>query len=134
MQHWLVSIRKDTWYACHWTVLVLRVLGDCTIIFTHTDPGMMPLNLHTAPHRRIRNDGTIDVIMVLLILGAYQGWNVCSMRENHPLFFNTQQYGWAASFCLVCFWFIETYGFYWLLMQKGKYSPILKVPTCTWIF
>ncbi len=56
----------------------------------HTDPGMVPLKLHTATHMSKRNDGSIDIIMVLLLLGACQGWNGLHMSENYQLRYNTQ--------------------------------------------
>ena len=83
LQYCLVPIRKGSQYAGHRTVLVLHVLRDCTIIPPHTDPGMTPLKLHTATHRSKRNDGSIDIIIVLLLLCACQGWNGINMRENY---------------------------------------------------
>ena len=105
VQYFLVPIRKDLWYAGYWTVLVLHVLGDCTIIPPHTYPGMMPLKLHIATHRTKRNDGSIDIIIVLLLLGTCQGWNGLNMRENYQL--HTLQYPvrWLSLLVSVCFVF-----------------------------
>ena len=73
MQYWPVTIRKYLWYVVHLTLLVLHVLIDNTIISTYMDPVIMPLRLHTSTHMSKRNDGSIDVIIVLWFIGTCWG-------------------------------------------------------------
>ena len=68
---------------CKWfAVLILHVSRDFTCVLLHTDPGMMPLKLHTVIQRRKRSVEPINIIMMLLLLGVCQGLNGLSMKKT----------------------------------------------------